>query len=75
MLHESDTSDIYFVFHPCKYCILKLFSVKILVFLITQMADRPTDLWIGLCKVNDGPYHWLDGQPQKYTNFGVSINK
>ncbi|XP_044077015.1 macrophage mannose receptor 1-like [Siniperca chuatsi] len=41
------------------------------VFLITQMADKPTsDLWIGFRSLNGGQYYWTDGRPRKYVNLG-----
>nr|XP_046265195.1 macrophage mannose receptor 1-like isoform X4 [Scatophagus argus] len=39
------------------------------VFLITQMAKRPTsDLWIGLRSLNGFQFLWTDGRPRRYVN-------
>ncbi|XP_042284935.1 macrophage mannose receptor 1-like [Thunnus maccoyii] len=46
------------------------------VFLTTQMAEAPTtDLWIGLHNKEGSQYHWTDGRPMRYTNWGSSISR
>lgn len=44
-----------------------LWPFQLLVFLLSKMAEYPTeDIWIGLRSIDGGEFHWTDGQPRKY---------
>lgn len=43
-------------------------------FLTTQLAQLPTDLWIGLKSTNKEGYYWIDGKARQYTNWGITAS-
>ncbi|KAI9544497.1 hypothetical protein NQZ68_001370 [Dissostichus eleginoides] len=46
-----------------------ILSRKAQVFLTTQLAEAPTDLWIGLHMVGLSSFLWTDGRPMRYSNW------
>ncbi|KAF3858067.1 hypothetical protein F7725_011268 [Dissostichus mawsoni] len=52
-----------------------ILSRKAQVFLTTQLAEAPTDLWIGLHMLGLSSFLWTDGRPMRYTNWELEVTE
>uniref|UniRef100_UPI003AAF93A9 macrophage mannose receptor 1-like n=1 Tax=Centroberyx gerrardi TaxID=166262 RepID=UPI003AAF93A9 len=50
--------------------LVSILSRRVQVFLIIQMAEASTDLWIGMNSLHGDGLYWTDGRPKRYTNWG-----
>uniref|UniRef100_A0A3B4UHI4 Mannose receptor, C type 1b n=1 Tax=Seriola dumerili TaxID=41447 RepID=A0A3B4UHI4_SERDU len=58
-------------------CLIKIcyICVTFSVFLLTEMAKTPTtNLWIGLYSRSGQRFHWTDGRPMRYSNWGSDVS-
>lgn len=76
----ADTASIILLDAKCVECTFitdkNSTYATFLVFLTTAMAEAPnTDLWIGATSVYWHQFHWTDGRPMNYRNWGTRVSR